>query len=91
MKSKSKQLAAIVCIVLLVLIYIATLVVSLLDFPNSDRLFAVCLGATMGLPILFWIYVALYGKLTQKKTFADLFPEDANPETNTDDASAMEE
>lgn len=91
MKSKSKQIAAIVCIVLLVLIYIATLVVSLLDFPNSDRLFAVCLGATMGLPILFWIYVALYGKFTQKKTFADLFPEDANPEKTTDNVSDEEE
>ena len=78
MKSKNKQIAAIVCIVLLVLIYVATLVVSLLDFPNSDRLFAVCLGATMGLPILFWIYVALYGKLSRKKTFADLFPQDNN-------------
>ena len=94
MKSKNKQIAAIVCIVLLVLIYVATLVVSLLDFPNSDRLFAVCLGATMGLPILFWVYVALYGKLTQKSTFADLFPEsNANNDTemNTEDSSIPEE
>ena len=95
MRSKNKQIAAIICIVLLVLIYVATLVVSLLDFPNSDRLFAVCLGATMGLPILFWMYVALYGKFTQKNTFADLFPKDDssndNAESNTNDASVPEE
>ena len=46
MKKKPKQIAAIICIILLVLLYIATLVVSLLDFPGSDRLFAACLLAT---------------------------------------------
>lgn len=34
MKSKSKQIAAIICVILLVLLYVATLVVSLLDFPG---------------------------------------------------------
>lgn len=91
MKSKNKQIAAIVCIVLLVLLYIATLVVSLLDFSNSDRLFAACLGATVGLPILLWIYVAVYGKFTQKKTFADLFPEDADVNTDLEDSLSSEE
>lgn len=68
MKSKSKQIAAILCIVLLVLLYVATLVVSLLDFPGSDRLFGACILATIGLPILLWIYIWLYGKVTGKRT-----------------------
>lgn len=71
MKKKPKQIAAIICIILLVLLYIATLVVSLLDFPGSDRLFAACLLATVGLPILLWIYIWLYGKYTSKPTMAD--------------------
>lgn len=75
MRSKSRQIAAIICIILLVLLYIATLVVSLLDFPGSDKLFAACLIATIGLPILLWIYIWLYGKITSKSTMADLFPE----------------
>lgn len=70
MKQKPKQIAAIICIVLLVLLYVATLVVSLLDFPGSDRLFAACLMATVGLPVLLWIYIWLYGKYTGKKTLA---------------------
>lgn len=82
MKSKNKQIAAIVCIALLVILYVATLIVSLLDFPNSDRLFAACLGATVGLPILLWIYIAVYGKFTQRQTMADLFPEETIAETN---------
>ena len=65
-KPQPKQIAAIVCIILLVLLYVATLVVSLLDFPGSERLFAACLVATIGLPILLWIYISLYGKITKK-------------------------
>lgn len=75
MKRKPKQIAAIICIILLVLLYVATLVVSLLDFPGSDKLFAACLLATVGLPILLWIYIWLYGRLTQKSTIAEVFPE----------------
>ncbi len=65
-KPKFKQIAAIICIVLLVLLYVVTLVVSLLDFPGSDRMFAGCLVATIGLPILLWIFIWLYGKYTGK-------------------------
>lgn len=70
MKQKPKQIAAIICIILLVLLYVATLVISLLDFPGSDRLFAACLMATIGLPILLWIYIWLYSKYTGRKTLA---------------------
>lgn len=66
MKQKPKQIAAIICIILLVLLYVATLAVSLLDFPGSDRLFAACLMATIGLPILLWIFIWLYNKCTRK-------------------------
>lgn len=75
MKKTPKQIAAIICIILLVFLYVATLVVAILDFPGSDKLFAACLVATIGLPILLWIYIAAYGKLKNKKTIADLFPE----------------
>ena len=75
MKQKSKQIAAIICVILLVLLYITTLVVSLLDFPGKDNLFAACLIATIGLPILLWIYIWLYGRITNKSSMAELFPE----------------
>lgn len=65
-KPKFKQIAAIICIALLVLLYVVTLVVSLLDFPGADRMFAGCLVATIGLPILLWIFIWLYGKYTGK-------------------------
>ncbi len=95
MKRKPKQIAAIICILLLVLLYVATLVVSLLDFPGSDRLFAACLTATIGLPILLWIYIWLYGRLTQKSTMAEIFPdqqEKTTPDTDlTEDVKNREQ
>lgn len=72
MKKSPKQIAAILCIVLLVLLYAATLIVALLDFPGSDRLFAACLMATVGLPILLWIYLWLYGKYIDRRSGAGL-------------------
>ena len=80
MKQKPKQIAAIICIVLLVLLYGATLVISLLDFPGSDRLFAACLMATVGLPVLLWIYIWLYGKYTGRKTLATDAPKEESGE-----------
>lgn len=68
MKKSPKQIAAILCVVLLVLLYAATLIVALLDFPGSDRLFAACLMATVGLPILLWIYLWLYGKYIDRRS-----------------------
>ena len=73
MKNKPKQIAAIICIVLLVLLYVATLIVSVLDFPGSDRLFGACIIATIVLPILLWIFIWVYGIYTQIQTLVDIF------------------
>ena len=54
-KISPKQIAAMICVVLLVGMYVATLIVALLDVPGWDRLFQACLVATIGLPILLWI------------------------------------
>ena len=47
--------------------YVATLIVALLDFPGWDRLFQACLVATIGLPILLWIYIWLYQQIKERK------------------------
>ena len=74
MHTKKQRIAAWIGIVLLVMLFIATLVCAFLDFEGSDRLFAACLLACVGVPILLWIYIGLYGKITNKKTIADMFP-----------------
>lgn len=71
MKKTQKQIAAMICVILLVLLYVLTLIVAVLDFPGSDRMFAACLTATIGLPILLWIYIWMYGRFLDRHTIAD--------------------
>ena len=42
---------------ILVLLYLVTFISALLDFPGADKLFAACLTATIGLPILLWLFL----------------------------------
>lgn len=56
-KMTPKQIAALVCVVLLAAMYVITFIVACLDVAGSGRLFAACLTATIGLPILFWIFL----------------------------------
>lgn len=76
---RARQIGALICVVLLVLLYVATLIFAILDFEGSDQLFAACLMATVGLPILLWIYIWVYGKYTGKHTLADA-PEAEKPD-----------
>ncbi|MGN0167690.1 MAG: hypothetical protein ACI4AB_06600 [Acetatifactor sp.] len=70
-KVTSKQVVAIIGIVLLVLMYIATLIAAVFDSSASGRLFWMCLFATIAIPLLIWIYTWMYGKLSGKHTMAD--------------------
>lgn len=66
-KKTPTQIAALICVGVLVCMYIITLVVACLDFTGSGRLFAACLVATIGLPILLWIYIWIYGKVKDRQ------------------------
>ncbi|MCH5250313.1 MAG: hypothetical protein J1E98_10275 [Lachnospiraceae bacterium] len=70
-KRSPKQIAALICVIILVSMYIVTLVVAFLDFSDSGRLFAACLVATVGLPILLWIYIWLYGRIKDRRDNAE--------------------
>ena len=83
-KVSSKQVVAIIGIVLLVLMYIVTLIVAFVDKSASGRLFWMCLFATLTIPILIWIYTWMYGKLTRKHTFADLDLDIAETQSDSD-------
>lgn len=74
MHTKKQRVMAWIGIVLMLVLVIATFLCGILDFEGSERLFAACLFASIGVPILIWIYIGLYGKVANKKTMADLFP-----------------
>lgn len=54
-----KQIMAIIAIIALVTLYITTFILSLCDFPGSDRLLAGFLMLDVAVPILLWIILYL--------------------------------
>lgn len=70
-KITSKQIVALGGVILLVLMYIATLVVAIVDNSESGKWFTSCIFATVAIPLLIWIYTWMYGKLTGRHTIAD--------------------
>lgn len=71
-KMNSRQVAALIGVVLLAALYLVTLVVAIFDRDNSGRLFQICLVGTIAIPLLVWVYIWMYGKLSGKHTMADL-------------------
>lgn len=64
--SRPKRIAAWICIFALIALYIATFLAAILDAPGSGRMFRTCLGATIVLPVLLWMYLWLYGRLRER-------------------------
>lgn len=71
-KVTSKQVVAIAGIAILLLMYLITLFAAIFDKSASGRLFMSSMLATVFIPFLIWIYTWLFGKLTGRRTFADL-------------------
>ena len=71
-KMNPKRIAALLAVILLVSLYVVTLFVAIFAPAEGNNLFAVCLMATIAVPLLAWIYIWLYGQMTGKKTMADL-------------------
>ncbi len=70
-KRTSKQIVALGGVILLVALYIVTLLVAIFAPQTAGHLFQACLMATVFVPLLIWVYVWMYGKLTGKHTMAD--------------------
>ncbi len=71
-KRNSKQIVALIGVILLALLYIVTLFAAIFNPDGAGKLFRGCLGATVVVPILIWGYIWMYGKLTNRHTMADL-------------------
>lgn len=65
MKKKTKRILAVIGVVLLVGLYLATLIFALIDSPWAFDLFKVCVGFTIVLPVLLYIYTFVFRQ--QKK------------------------
>ncbi|MBR6316743.1 MAG: hypothetical protein IKR58_07065 [Lachnospiraceae bacterium] len=75
--SKKQRIAAIIGLALTFALLIGLVLSALFD--QGGRLFQAFLFASIGVPILCWIYIWLYGRMTGKKTIADFRPDSDKP------------
>jgi hypothetical protein len=66
-KGKSKQVAAIIGIVLMVLLALTSLLAAIFDRSTGGVLFRTTLAASLSMPFLIWIYTWLYKKFKSDK------------------------
>ena len=74
-------------------LYIVTLIVAIVDRGSSGKLFMACLIATVVVPLLLWIYIWMYGVMTNKHTIASFDirkPEDIAAQVSLEEAMAKE-
>ena len=83
---KVKRIAALVCIILIVLLYLVTFVISFFANKGMASAFRICAVLTVALPLFTWGFIWMYGKLTNKKTIASLFPDDPLDDSNEEPA-----
>lgn len=57
---KTKQILAIIGIILLVLLYLSTLICAIIDRTETMRLFMASIFATVVIPVLIWAYTFIY-------------------------------
>ena len=79
-KKTSVRIAAWIGIILLIILYAATLLVAIFDFAGSRRLFNSLLIADIALPILLWIYIWIFKQVQERKAEAEAFRRESNEE-----------
>lgn len=58
--NKLKRILAMITVIILAVLYAATLIFALIDSPWAFSMFRVCIGMTVILPVLLYIYFWIY-------------------------------
>ncbi len=64
---RPKQIAAMSGVVLLGAMYLATLAFAVIDHPKTMELLKISIGFTILVPVLLWIYMAMFRYLKERK------------------------
>lgn len=67
MKGRGKQIAAIAAIVIIVALYIVTLILGITNNENTSRWFTAAITATVVLPVMAWVYIWIFKKITEQR------------------------
>lgn len=55
--TKGQRIIALIGVVILLLLYVVTLISAITTSPKTPELFKMCIGASILLPIMFWLYI----------------------------------
>lgn len=69
--TKPQRIAALVCVVLIICVYLTALVASFFSSEVGKNIAKIAIGFTLVLPPLTWAYIWMIGKITHKHTIAD--------------------
>ncbi len=57
---KTKRILAVICILILLGLYVATFILSLIDSPSTMTAFKGCVALTIFVPVVAYIYICLH-------------------------------
>ena len=63
----TKRILSILGVILLVGMYLATLIFALIDSPVAFECLKVSIGLTILIPVLLWIYLAMFRYIEQRR------------------------
>lgn len=69
--STPQRVGAVVCVILILLVYIAALIFNILDLSWARTVGRLALISTFVLPALTWVYIWMVGIIFHKHTIAD--------------------
>ncbi len=76
MAQKLKRILALIAVIAIFLLVIATFIVALLDFPNKMVVFTGMIAGIIFLPIFAWLLLWMIGILSKKKNIASFRSEE---------------
>ena len=76
MKKNFKRILALITVILIICLILATFVIAFLDFPNKNTVFFSCMIGTIVLPIMAWIIMWMYSVVTNRKNIASFRSEE---------------
>lgn len=87
--TKGQRIAAMIGVVLLLAMYLVTLVAAITTSVYTSDLFRMCIGASILLPIMFWLYIR-FAKLfmeRDRKNIKELRKEEREQESLEDEGN----
>ncbi|MDK2807722.1 MAG: hypothetical protein PWP24_455 [Clostridiales bacterium] len=66
-RPKSQRIVAVIGIIVLVSLYIATLISAIFTTPATKGLFMACIFSTVAIPVMIYAYMLVYRLLKKKR------------------------